>query len=367
MMRRLLALFFSALLLSCNGNKTPQPDKEQTPSDSTETPQDKGDTVKRTLSAEAQKVMAFFQENAGKKIVSSTMANVNWNINEAEWVHKHTGKYPALNGFDYIHLYASPAGWINYSSTAVVEDWWNNKGLVTICWHWNVPVAQGSSSYAFYTKIGEHTADGTTFDISKAVQDSTPENAIVKADMEKIAGYLLLLKNKNIPVLWRPLHEAAGGWFWWGVKGAEPLKALWKLMFETFEVKGLTNLIWVWTAEPNDSAWYPGDDYVDIVGRDIYNKSAADAMLSEYNTLTSRFPDKLITLSECGGVAQIPAQWEAGAKWLWFMPWYDYNRTNNTGGTAFNETAHQYANKEYWENAFADESVLSRDEMPSLK
>ncbi len=29
-------------------------------------------------------------------------------------------------------------------------------------------------------------------------------------DIDKLSGYLKLLKMKNIPVLWRPLHEAAG-------------------------------------------------------------------------------------------------------------------------------------------------------------
>ncbi|GHT11543.1 hypothetical protein AGMMS4956_04730 [Bacteroidia bacterium] len=311
-------------------------------------------------------VYSFLQKIAGNKTLSGTMANVNWNINEAEWVHHHTGKYPALNGFDYIHIYAS---WAisTYNNTGVIEDWWNNKGLVTICWHWNVPVAQGSSDYAFYTKKGDHSSDGTTFDISKAVQDGTYENGIVKADLNKVATHLLALQQKNIPVLWRPLHEAAGGWFWWGAKGAEPLKALWRLMFETFEAKGLNNLIWVWTAEPGDNAWYPGDEYVDIVGRDIYNKTATSAMLSEYNTLRNRFPNKLTILSECGNVAKIADQWNAGAKWLWFMPWYHYDRTKATSGSDFNSTGHQHANVAWWSDAFSSDAVLSRDEMPNLK
>jgi mannan endo-1,4-beta-mannosidase len=308
-------------------------------------------------SPEAQNVYAFLHENYGEKIVSGAMANVNWNTHEAEWVHQHTGKYPALNGFDYIHHYASPSNWIDYTNTQVVEDWWNNGGLVTICWHWNVPETQGSSQYAFYT-------NETSFDISKAVQDGTYENGIVKADMETIAGYLLLLQQKDIPVLWRPLHEAAGGWFWWGAKGAAPLKALWRMMFETFEAKGLHNLIWVWTAEPNDAAWYPGDEYVDIVGRDIYNKPTAAAMISEYTTLKGRFPNKMVTLSECGNVANMQEQTAQGVRWSWFMPWYDYNRTNNPGSAAFNSTAHEHASVAWWNNAFGDPRVLSRDEIP---
>jgi mannan endo-1,4-beta-mannosidase len=320
--------------------------------------------VVKNPSPEAVKLYNFLQENYGKKIISGTVANVNWNTNEADWVFQHTGKYPALNGFDYIHSYAN---WVDYANTKVVEDWWNNKGIVNCLWHWNVPRSQGSNDYAFYTKTGEHAADGTSFDISKAVQEGTYENGIVKADLEKIANHLLLLKNKNIPVLWRPLHEAAGGWFWWGAKGAEPCKALWKLMFETFAAKGLNNLIWVWTAEPNDNAWYPGDEYVDIVGRDIYNKTAANQLIDEYNTLKNRYPNKMVTLSECGNVAGISEQLNAGAYWSWFMPWYDYERTNAPSGSAFKSEAHQYADATYWKNAFNNSKVITRDQMPSFK
>jgi mannan endo-1,4-beta-mannosidase len=308
-------------------------------------------------SPEAQKVYAFLQAQQGAKIISGTVANVNWNINEAQWVHQHTGHWPALNGFDYIHLNGN---WVDYTNTGVVEAWWAANGLVTCMWHWNVPTAQGSSSYAFYTQE-------TSFDVSKAVQDGTYENGIVKADLEKVADRLLLLQQKNIPVLWRPLHEAAGGWFWWGAKGAAPLKALWRLMFETFEAKGLNNLIWVWTAEPNDDSWYPGDAYVDIAGRDIYHKTIASQMQAEYATLKSRFPGKPITLSECGDVAGIADQWDAGATWSWFMPWYDYNRTNTPGSAVFNSEAHEHANAAFWRNAFASDKVLDRDDMPNLK
>jgi mannan endo-1,4-beta-mannosidase len=52
---------------------------------------------------QAQNVYDFLIANYGTKIVSGTMASDSWNVNEAEWVFKHTGKYPALNGFDYGH------------------------------------------------------------------------------------------------------------------------------------------------------------------------------------------------------------------------------------------------------------------------
>ncbi len=312
-------------------------------------------------SPEAVNVWNFLKENFGKKIISGTMANVNWNINEALWVYQQTGKWPAMNGFDYLHLKDSPTDWIDYSDISVVKDWWDNKGLVSAMWHWNVPTYEGSADYASYT-------EETTFDITKAVQEGTYENGVVKADLEKISSYLLLLKDANIPVIWRPLHEAAGGWFWWGAKDAESYKALWRMMYDTFFAKGLNNLIWVWTYEPaGGNDWYPGDAYVDLVGCDIYNNASATSVKERYDAMKQLYPDKLLTLSECGNVAAMSSQWEAGATWSWFMTWYDYNRTNDPASAEFQSPEHEHGSKDWWLDILGKDYVMTRDDMPSLK
>ncbi|RKD88232.1 mannan endo-1,4-beta-mannosidase [Mangrovibacterium diazotrophicum] len=330
--------------------------------------------LKQTLavanpSAQAVNVFNFLLQNYGSKIVSAAMANVSWNTNEADWVYQHTSKYPAMTTFDYVHLQSSPANWIDYSQTAVVEDWWNNKGLVAAGWHWNVPVSEGSETISFYT-------ENNSFSAADAVVSGTWENAVIEADLAKMAGYLKLLQAKNIPVIWRPLHEAAGNiyeyaggtaWFWWGADGAEAYKSLWIYMFNYFEAEGLNNLIWVWTTQTKDDAFYPGDTYVDIVGRDIYNQSSASVIAAEFASIQETYSNKMITLSECGSVSTIPSQWSAGAQWSYFMPWYDYNRTNDPSSTAFSGTDHQHANAAWWISAMGSSTVITRQDMPSLK
>jgi mannan endo-1,4-beta-mannosidase len=320
-------------------------------------------------SVQAVNVYNFLKENYGAKIISSTIANVSWNTNEAEWIHQHTGKYPAMHTFDYLHLPSSPANWIDYSDTQVAEDWWNNNGIVSACWHWNVPTYQGSGSYT-------STASETTFSAANALEEGTWENTILKADLAEMAGYLKLLQAKNIPVVWRPLHEAAGNiyeysggsaWFWWGADGAEAFKNLWKYIFDYFESEGLNNLIWVWTTQTKDSDFYPGDEHVDIIGRDIYNVSDASAISSQFSSVQEEYPTKMVTLSEFGSVAPISEQWSEGAKWSYFMPWYDYERTNNTSEPGFASTDHVHANAGWWQDAFSQSYVITRDQMPSLK
>ena len=104
------------------------------------------------------------------------MANVAWNINEVNWVNQHTGKYPAIACFDYMHLPSSPSNWINYGDTKIIEDWWDQGGLIAACWHWNVPIKEGSSEYSCV--VSKNIGTPTNFDIRKAIIDGTNENKI---------------------------------------------------------------------------------------------------------------------------------------------------------------------------------------------
>ena len=318
---------------------------------------------------QAQNVYDFLIENYGKNILSSTMANVAWNINEAEWVKLQTGKYPVIATFDYIQLPYSPANWIDYSDITLLEDWWNNNGLISAGWHWLVPTDEGTTEYTY--KPSE-----TTFSAVNATVEGTWENEEVNADLGKIAGLLKLLQDQNIPVIWRPLHEAAGNiyeysggeaWFWWGADGADAYKKLWIYMFDYFESKGLNNLIWVWTTQTNDQNFYPGDDYVDIIGRDIYDNSDESDIADEFKIIQKTYFTKIVTLSECGNISTITKQWSAGAKWSYFMPWYDYDRTNDTSSSVFENTEHDYADANWWIDAFSMSEVITRDGMPDLR
>jgi mannan endo-1,4-beta-mannosidase len=177
-----------------------------------------------------------------------------------------------------------------------------------------------------------------------------------------------LLQAKGIPVIWRPLHEGAGNiyeyangkaWFWWGYDGADAYKKLWISMFDYFKSQGLNNLIWVWTTQTKDKDFYPGDAYVDIVGRDIYDQTTATANAAQFASIVKDYPKKMVTLSECGNVAKISAQWSVGACWSFFMPWYQNNAASLEG--------HEHANTAWWTDAINQSQVITREQMPDLK
>lgn len=422
-------------------------------------------------SAKAVKLYNYLLDNFETKTLSAMMANVAWNTEMSEKVYGWTGKYPAINCFDYVHLPASVAGadWINYGDITPVKDWSDKGGIVAAMWHWNVPKkavgeasstqiwegetvmpgdwsgnvqmtddaakavfadaqvgqvirvavkdvaagAQGSFKNSGWSEIasgtdyfdisGDYTlvitedvlkslqeggliigghdytavavylenngtaldpnkdyafykAD-TEFDATNATVEGTWENKVSTEDLKNAAAYLKLLRDADIPVLWRPFHEAAGGWFWWG-KDAASFKSLWIAMFNYFKTEGLDNLIWVWTTEGNDADWYPGDQYVDIVGRDVYNKETADCV-SEYTSIAENYGNKIVSLSECGTVGLISEQWASGARWSWFMPWYD--GTNEDGSPVV------HADEAWWKDAMSQEFVVSREELPSME
>ena len=100
---------------------------------------------------------------------------------------------------------------------------------------------------------------------------------------------------------------------------------------------------------------------------DIYNEKNANTIRTKcYDFLKEQSPTKLTALTECGGVATIGQQWTAGAHWLWFMPWYDYNVTNNVNSSAFNQTSHCNADITWWTEAFSNDYVLTRDDVKAL-
>lgn len=87
----------------------------------------------------------------------------------------------------------------------------NKKGIISFQWHWFSPMGGQERTSTFYT-------NNTNFNLSKAIVSGTDENLATLRDIDAIAVQLKRLQSQNIPVLWRPLHEAGGKWFWWGSK-----------------------------------------------------------------------------------------------------------------------------------------------------
>lgn len=280
---------------------------------------------------------------------------------EFEYIMEKTGKQPAIRGIDFL-AYNTSSDWRDHAPERVIE--WVNKyhGIATVSWHWNVPCEKGSDDVAFYVESANPKF--TTFSCKNAVTEGTWENEVVMADIELIAGELKKLKDADVPVLWRPLHEAEGGWFWWGAEGAEPCKKLYRLLYDQLtNVYGLDNLIWIWTGSTSPAAadWYPGDDVVDIVGYDKYNCADGVANLSSisstfYSLVQGTDCQKMVTMSENDSIPSLENLVNDKAAWLYFCPWYMNYLTSEQNNPVDNLI-----------EVYQSEYCITLDELPDLK
>lgn len=280
---------------------------------------------------------------------------------EFEYIFEKTGKQPAIRGIDFL-AYNTTSDWRDNAPERCIE--WTNKykGIATVTWHWNVPTEEGSTETAFYVESASATY--TTFSISKALTEGTWENEVLMADIDLIAQELTKLKKADVPILWRPLHEAEGAWFWWGAEGPEPCKELYRLLYDKLTNEyGLDNLIWVWTGYtfPTSSAWYPGDDVVDIVGYDKYNAVDGLPNLSSisstfYSLVQSTDGKKMVAMSENDSIPSLENLVNDKAAWLYFCPWYMNYLTSEQNNPVENLV-----------EIYQSEYCITLDELPDLK
>jgi mannan endo-1,4-beta-mannosidase len=213
-----------------------------------------------------RRLYSFICDSYGEKFISGQYCDTGHMGKEFQVINRATGKTPAVLGIDFMDYTPSRvARGTSSRSTELAINFWNVGGIVTFCWHWNAPTRYLTGTWyrGFYT-------DHTDIDLAKILNGDDPEGYdLLMADIDAIAAQLVILRDAGVPILWRPIHEASGGWFWWGAAGAEAFIELYIILFErlTYDWE-LDNLIWVWNGQHPD--WYPGDQYVDIVGEDIY-------------------------------------------------------------------------------------------------
>lgn len=315
---------------------------------------------------ETKALFTYLCEGYGKQVLSGQVADNGLNSDEFKSIYEVTGKKPAILGLDMMDYTPSRnAMGANVSNAVdVASAFHEENGIVTFCWHWNAPgeyIKSGTDEEngnprwwgGFYTR-------NSTFDIEAIMNGDDPAGkALLDKDIEGIAKQLNRLEDAGVPVLWRPLHEASGGWFWWGAKGAEPYKALYKYLHDQLtNTYGCHNLIWVWNGQNPD--WYPGDAYVDIIGEDLYlDKHVYSASAAKFSEILDYSGGKkIIALTENGVVFDIDNVIAAGTKWAWFNTW---NKDFITKNGVFSD---EYTEAHILKKTYQSDFVITLDELP---
>ena len=259
---------------------------------------------------------------------------------ELDYIREATGRQPALLGLDYI----DPRDQRGVNARAT--DWYRSGGIVTLCWHWGAP------------DIGTgYENSKKDFDVDRALTPGTPQNRLMMTQMAHVGDLLAELRDRRMPVLWRPFHEFSGDWFWWGKHGPDAFKRLWRLMYDEYVGRrGLDNLLWVlgWAGQNVDAAYHPGRRYVDVAGADIYVEDHGNlaAMFAQVKAIVG---DTLpICLHENGPIPD-PAGLGQDADWLWFMTWHTRWLTDPAQNT-----------RAQLRDYYNSDRYLTRDELPRL-
>ncbi len=281
-------------------------------------------TVNSNATESAKELLNYLSDTAGNAIITGQHTQT-VPMEEIDYIKEVTGKEPLLRGFELLAY--SPN--INYDDageeclTEVYEnrntvesaiDWANEtNGIVTLTFHWFSPI--GGRDKSFYTV-------NTDFDPERILIDNTPERKAFYHDMDVIADELRKFLKNDIPVLWRPFHEAYGDWFWWGSKGPVVASKLYQMMYEYYtDELHLDNLLWVWNCPIKEA--YPGDEYVDVISVDIYleeyEKTDYKKQYEEMIEATST--KKVAALAEIGYLPDIKALEKSRVPWAYYMLW----------------------------------------------
>ncbi|MBR3630952.1 MAG: hypothetical protein IKN55_10865 [Oscillospiraceae bacterium] len=335
----------------------------------------------------ARKLMQFLSDNYGKKIITGQHC-ASASGSEMELIYRMTGKYPAIR-FGDVEGYSANSTIDAGDIIGSCEAWAEQGGIVGLMWHWDAPSgvssvykketdfslldalppykvindileppteAEATEDASGTTEETAEPTEPTTVDdsiptdpiepefvqrfeftvdvaslkpeeIRKLVEDGklSPECEAIIQDIDTVSETLKPLAEKDIPVIWRPLHEAGGDWFWWGADGVEPYRWLWDTMYRRMtEYHGLHNLIWVWNGQSEE---YLVDNY-DIASLDIYLSpdKPFGSRYEQFVTLSRMTGgEKIIAMSECSSVPDVNLMFRDNTIWSYFGLWYgDY-------------------------------------------
>ncbi|PID69115.1 MAG: beta-mannosidase [Flavobacteriales bacterium] len=307
-MNKFLMFIVVIAIISCNKTTNKTKSNNNTPPNSVS----QTETLLKNLFSLREKGYLFGHQD-------DTLYGIGWEgDDDRSDVKSVCGDYPALIGFD--------IGDIELDSTKNLDkvpfdkirkaiiDQYNRNGLVTISWHANNPATGGNCNSI--------DANGNSA-IASILPNGKNYNTFQQR-LSKVAAFLQSLKTENgtaIPIILRPWHEHTGNWFWWGQNSCskEEYIALWRMTHNYLDSKGLNNIIYAYSPDIRENYMerYPGDEYVDILGLDLYQfgiegrKNYLEKLhkkLTEIKKLGEKH-HKLIALTETGCEGIPDANW----------------------------------------------------------
>ena len=179
-----------------------------------------------------------------------------------------TGSHPALLGSDFHYYLEKDVSERSYHTEAV--KWAYQQGcVITFDWHIR---GRNTNTYQY---------NATSKDLANnIVNNLNGDREWFYGELDKIIDIInhdLVVDEDTIPIVFRPFHEMNGNWFWWGsaATNATNYKALYALIVDYVKAR-TKSVLFCWSPNtPVDFNYYPGNNYIDIIGVDGYEVTTA--------------------------------------------------------------------------------------------
>jgi len=286
--------------------------------------------VNPNATPEARALLKTLCAVSGKGILSGQHNFPNQRSQDTDRVFAATGKYPAIWGSDFGFLDGEDKDSIVHRDLMIEEAKKQAAAgsIIYLCWHMLRPTEDepgkadpnGRMSESWRGSVQARLTDEQWLEL---ITPDTPLHLRWEKYMDTAAGFLKQLQDAHIPVLWRPMHENNGTFFWWGGRPGQfgTAQLYRELYYRMVNVHHLDNLLWVWNQ--NGPApfgefhqFFPGQNFVDVVSYD------------NYRTLDDRYYWEILDLANgkpiaLGEVGTPPAAetLKSQPKWVWFMDW----------------------------------------------
>ncbi len=315
--------------------------------------------------------MKYLTDMYGVRMLTAQNVTIGTNA-EIDAVHEETGRYPAIRCGEL--MFSSRFADEDDAETAEKEvqlalEWGRNGGIISMGWHWYAPDDSISSCYASETSFSLAEAP-TEEDIAEAdielleglynsgrISESCLE---LVRDIDHIAQTLKLFRDEYQTVIFQPIPDGDSSLYWWG-GNAESYKWLWQLMFTRLNrYHGLNNLIWVWNG--SNAEYYPGDNFCDIVGQELYMNTAS-SYAGRFSAMAQISPTamKPVALTGCDKMPEPGYCKRDNAMWMWIAPASGEYSIHSDG--SYSET---YNSWQRLNDIYNSRSCVTRDELPDL-
>ncbi len=308
----------------------------------------------------------------GQKMLTGCWTETQFGGNDN--VERCAGETPAIWGQDMNSWYRSRTdqNWINtWNQNIQGFKTAHKRGqILQVNWHWQMPSSKVNGVYTRDAWGKDATGNVQMMTTQQWNDIVTPGTALYNTMIEDIDYHVVNFlkkivddKGKPIPIIFRPLHEIDGGWFWWTCP-TDPAKTakLFKIMQDRIiNYHKVHNLIWVYNPGVicNGGSWppyqaselarrkafYPGDAYCDITGIDLYGfdpagrgtySNTGKTYRDAFNMIKAIAPAKMIALCEAEGLPDPEKCFTDPnyAPWLYCLPWFSDQYTDDTAGAS---------------------------------